>query len=346
MAAVLVPPSAWSTSQSSMIEFSPSAFRSMQARSDRPISREISCVRPPTRPLTDSRSLRVLVDRGSIAYSAVTQPRPPPRRQRGTSSSTLAAQSTLVEPNSTSTEPSAWSSHFLVMVTSRSWSGRRPSGREDMLASVAVAPDRCPRPRAVPPAGLLVSATIRCDASRARALAGGAVRGACLDPGADRSDAVGQGLRRGPAEIRVRPADGERAALELAGPGRRQRVAHRPAGHRADHAGQVKDADLRARADVPRPRHALVRGGEERADGVADVHVVAGLGAVAEYRRLASGEYLRAEDRHHARLAGRVLPGPVHVGEPQHGVVRSVQPVVQAEVLLGAVLGDPVRRLG
>ena len=120
MAAVLVPPSAWSTSQSSMIEFSPSAFRSMQARSDRPISREISCVRPPTRPFTDSRSLRVLVDRGSIAYSAVIQPRPLPRRQRGTSSSTLAAQSTRVEPNSTSTEPSAWSSQFLVIVTSRS----------------------------------------------------------------------------------------------------------------------------------------------------------------------------------------------------------------------------------
>ena len=77
-------------------------------------------MRPPIRPLTDSRSLRVLVERGSIAYSAVTQPWPLPRRQRGTSSWTLAAHSTRVAPNSTSTEPSAWSSQPLVIVTSRS----------------------------------------------------------------------------------------------------------------------------------------------------------------------------------------------------------------------------------
>ena len=66
------------------------------------------------------RSLRVLVDRGSMAYSAVTQPSPLPRRQRGTSSLTLAAQSTRVLPNSTSTEPSACSSQFRVILTSRS----------------------------------------------------------------------------------------------------------------------------------------------------------------------------------------------------------------------------------
>ena len=100
----------------------------MQARSDLPTSREISWVRPPSLPLTDSRSLRVLVALGSIAYSAVTQPRPPPRRHRGTSSVTLAAQSTRVAPNSTSTEPSAWSSQPRVNVTSRSWSSERPSG--------------------------------------------------------------------------------------------------------------------------------------------------------------------------------------------------------------------------
>ena len=107
MAAVRVPPSACSTSQSRTMVFSPSALVSTQARRDRPISREISWVRPPIRPFTDSRSLRVLVDRGSIAYSAVTQPWPLPRRQRGTSSVTLAAHSTRVAPNSTSTEPSA-----------------------------------------------------------------------------------------------------------------------------------------------------------------------------------------------------------------------------------------------
>src|SRR3712207_1045523 len=106
MAAVRVPPSACRTSQSSAMLFSPSAARSMEARSDRPISRLISWVRPPILPLTDSRSLRVWVARGSIEYSAVTQPSPEPRRQRGTPSVTLAAHSTRVRPNSTSTERS------------------------------------------------------------------------------------------------------------------------------------------------------------------------------------------------------------------------------------------------
>ena len=68
----------------------------MTSRRLRPISRLISWVRPPIRPLTDSRSLRVLVARGSIAYSLVTQPRPEPLRQRGTPSVTLAATSTRV----------------------------------------------------------------------------------------------------------------------------------------------------------------------------------------------------------------------------------------------------------
>ena len=104
IAAVRVPPSACRTSQSSAMVFSPSALRSMHARSARPTSREISCVRPPTRPLTDSRSLRVFVADGSIAYSAVSQPSPEPLRHRGTPSVTLAAHSTFVSPNATSTD--------------------------------------------------------------------------------------------------------------------------------------------------------------------------------------------------------------------------------------------------
>ncbi len=84
IAAVRVPPSACSTSQSSTIVFSPSAFVSTTARSARPMRREISWVRPPMRPFTLSRSLRSFVARGSIAYSAVTQPRPLPCSHRGT----------------------------------------------------------------------------------------------------------------------------------------------------------------------------------------------------------------------------------------------------------------------
>jgi hypothetical protein len=58
-------------------------------------------------PRAASRSLRVLVERGSIPYSAVSHPCPVPLRNGGTFSSTLAVQSTLVSPHSISTEPSA-----------------------------------------------------------------------------------------------------------------------------------------------------------------------------------------------------------------------------------------------
>jgi hypothetical protein len=88
---------------------SPIAPRSMQARSDRPIRRWISCVRPPCRPRAASRGLRVWVARGSMPYSAVSQPLPLLRRNGGTPFSTLAVHRTRVAPNSQSTEPSACS---------------------------------------------------------------------------------------------------------------------------------------------------------------------------------------------------------------------------------------------
>ena len=68
----------------------------------------LSEVRPEGRPRDDSRWVRVWVARGSIAYSAVSQPCPEPLRQRGTPSVTLAEHSTRVSPNCTSTEPSGW----------------------------------------------------------------------------------------------------------------------------------------------------------------------------------------------------------------------------------------------
>ena len=49
-----------------------------------------------------------------MAYSAVTQPSPEPLRQRGTPSEAEAAHSTRVRPNSTSTDPAAWSSQLRV----------------------------------------------------------------------------------------------------------------------------------------------------------------------------------------------------------------------------------------
>jgi len=107
MLAVRVPPSACSTSQSSVIWTSPMAFRSVTARSARPMRRWISWVRPDWRPRAASRSIRSGLEPGSIEYSAVTQPLPVPRIHLGTSLATDAVQSTLVRPMATSTEPAA-----------------------------------------------------------------------------------------------------------------------------------------------------------------------------------------------------------------------------------------------
>jgi hypothetical protein len=107
MAAVRVPPSAWSTSQSSVMVRSPSTMRSTQARRLRPIRRWISRVRPPCLPLAASREVRVWVARGNMPYSAVTQPSPLPRRKPGALFSMLAVHNTWVSPKQTSTDPSA-----------------------------------------------------------------------------------------------------------------------------------------------------------------------------------------------------------------------------------------------
>ena len=76
IAAQRVPPSAWSTSQSSQSVRSPSASKSQTDRSARPISRWISTVRPPCLPFAASRATRSPVEAGRSEYSAVIQPRP------------------------------------------------------------------------------------------------------------------------------------------------------------------------------------------------------------------------------------------------------------------------------
>ena len=70
-----------------------------------------------------------------MAYSAVTQPRPDPLRQRGTPSEADAAHSTRVRPNSISTDPAGWSSQLRVIVIGRSSSSALPSSREVMAAT-------------------------------------------------------------------------------------------------------------------------------------------------------------------------------------------------------------------
>src|ERR1039458_6550037 len=127
--AVRVPPSAWMTSQSMITVRSPRALMSTAARMERPIRRWISCVRPEGRPLVTSRGVRLAVARGSIEYSAVTQPFPLLRRNGGTVSSTVAAHKTCVFPTLINAEPSAVMRQPVVICTGRNWSAVRLSVR-------------------------------------------------------------------------------------------------------------------------------------------------------------------------------------------------------------------------
>src|SRR4051812_18318459 len=131
--AVRVPPSACSTSQSTVIWRSPSASRSRVARNERPIRRWISTVRPFCLPAEASRRVRSKVARGSMPYSAVTQPRPWPFSHGGSRSSSVAGTSTWVSPNFTRQEPSAYFTTPRSRLTARSSSGARRLGRMGVL---------------------------------------------------------------------------------------------------------------------------------------------------------------------------------------------------------------------
>src|SRR5262249_13665854 len=99
------------------------------ARSERPIKRWISSVRPLCLPRAASRAERVLVARGSIPYSAVIHPSAVFIRCGGCFSSTEQVTNTLVLPNSTCAEPSACSDTPGTMATGRRSSGPRPKDR-------------------------------------------------------------------------------------------------------------------------------------------------------------------------------------------------------------------------
>src|SRR5579885_1210371 len=126
------------TSQSMVICRSPSAARSTIDRSERPIRRCISMVRPPCLPAEASRRVRSEVARGSMPYSAVIQPRPCPLSQGGRRSSRLAVTSTWVSPNFTKQEPSAYLTTPRSSETLRNSSTCRPLGRiRHLVNSVA-----------------------------------------------------------------------------------------------------------------------------------------------------------------------------------------------------------------
>ena len=93
------------------------------------MSRWISSVRPPWRPLDASRRVRSSVARGSMPYSAVIHPRAWPLSHGGSLSSSVAVTSTWVSPNFTRQEPSACFTTPRSSVTARSSSGCRRLGR-------------------------------------------------------------------------------------------------------------------------------------------------------------------------------------------------------------------------
>ena len=142
--AVRVPPSAWSTSQSTVICTSPIVVRSVTARSERPIRRWISCVRPDCFPFAASRSIRSGVDPGSIEYSAVTQPLPgaaQPRRDA------LLDRRGAQHPGSTELDEDRARRELGVVASERdgrSSSGSRPSRRIPMVLPTSVADGRWP----------------------------------------------------------------------------------------------------------------------------------------------------------------------------------------------------------
>ena len=114
--AVRVPPSAWSTSQSIRAVTAPIASMSTAARSDLPIRRWISLVRPP---LIEFLPTRWGLEPGSIEYSAVIHPLPVPLIHLGTSSSRDTVHSTRVLPISIRTDPGVISVYPRVIFTSR-----------------------------------------------------------------------------------------------------------------------------------------------------------------------------------------------------------------------------------
>ncbi len=98
MPSVRVPPSASSTSQSTVIVRSPRASRSAdRAQAAAHQTLDLHLVRPSSLPAR-SRGLRGRVLPGSMPYSAVIQPRPCPSIQGGTRGSTLAVHRSVVRP--------------------------------------------------------------------------------------------------------------------------------------------------------------------------------------------------------------------------------------------------------
>ena len=169
-------------------------------------------------------------------------------RHRGTPSVTLAAQSTLVSPNSTSADPSACFCQCRVMATGRSSSGFRPSGR--VTPATLVARVRGFLPRSGDPGRPLTSTGAYRDADHPHRRAAG---------GARHHRRVRRVRRRraGRAAARVRAARDRRARDHRD----RRRQRRRPAGRarRTAARGRAVAAPARQPRARARPRAARAR---------------------------------------------------------------------------------------
>jgi hypothetical protein len=119
------------------------------------------------------------------------------------------------------------------------------------------------------------------------------------------------------------------------------------AGGPRQHAIDLVHRRLPAGADVDRAggRHAGQRP-HHRVGHVAHVDVVARLLAVSVDHARPPTQQSSREDRDDSGLAFRVLPWPVHVGQPQRHTAGAVQPAQQSELELGGDLGNAVGRGG
>jgi hypothetical protein len=112
----------------------------------------------------------------------------------------------------------------------------------------------------------------------------------------------------------------------------------------ADLLEELDHGCLHARADIDGPaRVAVLESQEVGLCDVADVHVVAGLQAVAVDDDRLSTEQLVSKDGHDAGFAQRTLARTVHVRVAQSDPADPVQACPAPEVVLDGQLRDSVR---
>src|SRR5208282_5691747 len=146
-----------------------------------------------------------------------------------------------------------------------------------------------------------------------------------------------------PAKLPLRARRRYDGALLFAGTRRRVLRLGREIGDSRKRGIEIVHVGLDAGADVERDsRRARFRRRDHGPHHVADVNVVARLGAVAINRHGLAVEDSSAEDRNYAGFAVRILARAVYVAEAQRQVVDSILDLVKKQIGFGRQLGDAV----